>query len=323
MDAGKIWYSTRWKHKVLRFALFPLSLLYGLGWGVYRTTYKFGLKKPSYPHSAVLCVGGLVSGGAGKTPIVLAIAKYLVSQGVQVVLGCSGYGSPRSEAATLAPDGPLDPAEWGDEPSLMRMQLPDVPIIVGRRRVLAAEICSTHFPYALLLMDDGFQHLPLGKNLTIVVDPVHPKNKLLFPAGPYREPRSSAKNASLVLRDDGTYYHRSSTLESGAAIVQRGQFVKVLTGIGKPDEFCAQLIRMGFVLDEVVALQDHDPMTKKDLIPKGWAEMPIAVTLKDWVKLSKRQDFSDHNWILIQDKVTLTDSFKSWLLEQVHALTLR
>ncbi|MFX8929914.1 tetraacyldisaccharide 4'-kinase, partial [Acinetobacter baumannii] len=84
----------------------------------------------------------------------------------------------------MAPDGPLDPAGWGDEPAMFRWLLPDVPLVVGRRRVLAAELVHQHFPKAVLVMDDGFQHLPVKKHIQILLDDPTPKNSRCLPAGP-------------------------------------------------------------------------------------------------------------------------------------------
>ncbi|RYD40359.1 MAG: tetraacyldisaccharide 4'-kinase, partial [Verrucomicrobiaceae bacterium] len=160
-----------------RLVLTPLSWLYAAGWQAYLATYRFGFKKAAEPHRPILCVGNLQVGGSGKSPLVRHLIDVLRGMGREVVVSCSGYGSPRAEAATLAPEGELDAAEWGDEPAMLRMQVPDLPLVVGRRRVLAAAIVHQHFPNAVMLMDDGFQHLPLRKTLSIVLDPLQPKNR--------------------------------------------------------------------------------------------------------------------------------------------------
>ncbi|HVL40476.1 MAG TPA: tetraacyldisaccharide 4'-kinase, partial [Fimbriimonadaceae bacterium] len=198
MRAEEIWYGDGWKPAAVRTLLTPLSWLYTLGWQSYLGMYRLGLKRPQEPHRPVLCVGNLVVGGSGKSPLVLHLARLLRNLGQDVVVSASGYGSPRAAGASVAPDGPLDPAEWGDEPAMLRWLQPDLPIVVGRRRVLAAQLVARSWPGSVMLMDDGFQHLPLHKHLTLLLDPDIPNSQTL-PAGPYREPRVNRSRADLVL----------------------------------------------------------------------------------------------------------------------------
>ena len=131
MRIEEIWYGGDIRSKLGRIVLFPLSLLYTAGWQTYLFIYKIGLKKAHKPHTPIVCIGNFSSGGNGKTPTVAWIAKELTKRGLGVVIGCSGYGSPKSEAATIAPSGTLSPSEWGDEPAEFRLMLPEIPIIVG------------------------------------------------------------------------------------------------------------------------------------------------------------------------------------------------
>ena len=131
---------------------------------IYESIYRFHLKQPKSPHSPIICVGNLMAGGSGKTPFVLYLSKILAELGYEVVLSCSGYGSPVSREAQVAPEGPLNPNKWGDEPAMIRWLNPELPLIVGRDRVLAATLCVHHFPRAVLLLDDGYQHFYPGPN---------------------------------------------------------------------------------------------------------------------------------------------------------------
>lgn len=201
MHAEELWTGNGFNAWLCRTLLTPASWIYALGWQGYLAMYRLGVKKAKAPHSPVVCVGNLQVGGTGKTPATIHLADVLLSMGREVVVSCSGYGSPASEAARLAPSGPLDAGEWGDEAALFRWLRPELPLIVGRRRVLAAETCHREFPTALLLMDDGFQHLPLKKHLTIVLDPPSP-NRRCLPAGPYREPWSNRGRADVVIPGD-------------------------------------------------------------------------------------------------------------------------
>lgn len=294
MTWPEIWKGDSLAAKSLRAILTPLSWGYGLGWRIYEATYKLGIKKAQRPHSPVICVGNLVVGGSGKTPIVVFLARLLVDLGYEVVISASGYGSPASEAAQIAPDGELDPKHWGDEPSLLREELPDIPLIVGRRRVLAAQLCATHFPGAVMLMDDGAQHMPLARDLTFLVQ-APGSNLRCLPAGPYRQPPGDV----LFFERGGT----RSDFRGGMALDIPCDFeaiysdlnfeptyptkASVLCAIGNPDSFLDSLKLAGVEIGFRRLLPDHDPLDAHDLwegIPAG----PVVVTLKDWVKIRNR-----------------------------------
>lgn len=286
MTWPEIWFGESLSAKAIRTALTPASWLYGLGWRAYVACYRLGLKKPSRPHSPVICVGNLVVGGSGKTPVTVFLARHLISKGRRVVISASGYGSPASEAAAVAPEGLLDPAVWGDEPALLREELPDVPLIVGRRRVLAAELCHKHFPDAVMLMDDGLQHLPLARDLNLVIDPPG-SNRRCLPAGPYREPRSkfpSFRGQVVVLPGDLKIEYTALDFTP-----EKPSRAHLLCAIGNPAGFVASVRDAGVELATVMALSDHEPLSGdvfRDLDPA----LPVIVTSKDWVKLRGRED---------------------------------
>lgn len=318
MHASELWEGRSFGAVLARWLLWPFSLLYAAGWLAYLWVYKLGLKKAKRPHSPVLCVGNLVSGGSGKTPVSLYLAQLLQKLGYEVVVSCSGYGSPASEAARMAPSGPLSAKEWGDEAALFRWTLPDLPLIVGRRRVLAAELCPDD---AVLLLDDGFQHLPLAKDLTIILDPANPKNPFCLPAGPYREPRFCRKRADLVLLD------LYDLLEEAAVVDPQGEPREIeectlLCALAQPDKVVQTLSKLGVTVVEKVYLPDHDPLTGGTLIsglPKG---RPVVVTAKDWVKLRERADVGERDFLIVKHAVRIEpeDRFEAWLQQRLHGI---
>jgi tetraacyldisaccharide 4'-kinase len=311
MRIEDIWFGQSVAAKVARVALLPLSGVYALGMAGYRAMYRLGIKRAQKPHKKIVCVGNLVAGGSGKTPVTIHIAQNLCDLGFKVVLGCSGYGSPRSEAASLAPDGALNSAEWGDEPSEIRDALPWVPIIVGRRRVLAAEICARHFPDSILLMDDGFQHLPLAKDITIVLDRGVHGDRLPFPAGPCRETRLLA-NPTLYLPSE-KFGIKYSDLELTEPLLP-GARINLLCAIAKPNNFMRSLTDLGLTPVVSRLLADHDPLTDANLF-KCENVYPWVVTAKDWVKLRNRKDL-DHVKIIIARRTAIIEpheEFREWL----------
>ena len=301
-----------------RAALTPLSLLYAGGWQTYLATYRLGLKRADSPHRPVLCVGNLQVGGSGKSPLVLHLAALLRDMEKEVVVSCSGYGSPRAEAASLAPEGPLDAAEWGDEPAMFRLLAPDLPLVVGRRRVLAAKTVQESHPDAVMLMDDGFQHLPLRKTLSLVLDPSDPPNRLCLPAGPYREPRGNRRRADEVLPG------RFRVVEEGAWFEDEGERVAlpssfaVLCALGQPARFLAALPGEPLMAR---LLPDHDPLTAGTLFDGMDPAVPVVVTAKDWVKLRVRPDLAGRRILVARHSVRVEPAaeFRAWIGERLDA----
>lgn len=312
MHASELWNSPSIKAKAARAALLPASYAYGFGWQAYLTWYRLGLKKPAEPHSPVVCVGNLQAGGSGKTPVTIALAQELISRGHQVIVSSSGYGSPRSREATLAPSGQISAAQWGDEAAMMRWLLPDLNLVVGRGRVRAAELVHEAHPKAIMLMDDGFQHLPLKKHLTIVLDPELPPNRFCLPAGPYREPRRNRNRADLLIPGRLTATYSPTQLTTPDGEPKNPAKYSVLCAIGRPDRLLADLnlyCPPTEGLEKVKLLPDHDPMTDGSIwepFPKG---VPIVVTAKDWMKLRERSDWSNHE-ILIASQFVKVENFE-------------
>lgn len=260
-----------------------------------------------------MVIGNLSVGGSGKSPTVVYLAELLADMGWPVVIGCSGYGSPRSEGATLAPPGALRASEWGDEPAMFRDRLPDVPLVVGRQRVRAAELVEADYPGAVLLMDDGFQHLPLEKDLAILIQPVQETNRFCLPAGPYREPRSNLSRADAVLW----------TGEGSGFRLVRGDLkldghvsgpVTTICALGQPEQFLGALGQCAEVIQPLI-LPDHDPLTSGTLFVRLPPNLPIVVTTKDWVKLRERPDLDGRTIIVARQEVRVEPEgeFREWL----------
>jgi len=323
MHASEIWEARGVIPSLVRIALFPVSILYALGWECYLAMYRWGLKRASKPHGTILCVGNLVSGGSGKTPVTLYLAELLQKMGHQVVVSCSGYGSPRSQAATLAPEGQLVAADWGDEAALFRFKQPHVPLIVGRRRVLAAQICRQNFPESILLLDDGFQHLPLKKDLTIVLDPPIASNPLCLPAGPYREPRWNRARADLLIPDRFQLIECSSGLvtQSGGH-AQTPIEAHLLCAVGQPKNVLRSLETLGVKVLSTKFLPDHDPLTGGTLFSDLEGPAPIVITAKDWVKLKGRTDIATRTFLILDHQVRIEpeEEFGNWLKDKLDAI---
>jgi tetraacyldisaccharide 4'-kinase len=179
-----------------------LAWLYTLGWQAYAGVYWLGLKQRARMPVPVIGVGSLWAGGVGKTPVAIAVARLLQESGVRVAVLTHGYGGSRYHTGALV--DPLqhpDPAEVGDEAAELRLALPDVPIAVGKWRVRMAQAAMARWSPDALVLDDGFQHLPLARALDLVLLPVESPlgNGYCLPAGPLREPPDGLKRASGVV----------------------------------------------------------------------------------------------------------------------------
>jgi len=295
---------------VVHWLLSPFAALYALGWEGYLLIYRLGIKKAKQPHKRIVGVGNLRVGGTGKSPFTVWLAQKLTQHGYQVVLGMSGYGSPAAENAQVAPEGPLDPAQFGDEVALAREKLPNIPIIVGRARVLAATLCAEKFPEAILLMDDGFQHLPLKKSVCIVLDPESPPNAFCFPVGPYREPRWNRKRADIVLPNSEFSIKREPTRSA-----EPEGDAYALCALAQPHIFIESLPS----LKGTVIRQDHDPLTSQDLLNEVPEGATIFTTGKDWVKLKKRPDSERYHWVVCdyECRPEPQDPFIAWLINKL------
>jgi tetraacyldisaccharide 4'-kinase len=324
MHVSEVWYGESTGAAVARALLAPASWLYSAGWQIYLTTYKLGFKKPKTPHVPVVCIGNLTVGGSGKTPLTIHVAELLMQSGYEVVISCSGYGSPAAEAARFAPDGPLSAKEWGDETAVIRWAIPEAPLIVGRRRVLAAELCRERYPRAVLLLDDGFQHLPLRKHLSIVIDPPTP-NHYCLPAGPYREPVRNRKRADLVVPGKMDLHGKIT----GFLEAKTGKRVGpprsgwAVCALGRPMAFLESLSRSGVEVVAASLLPDHDPLLAGNLfdsIPEGET---IVVTAKDWVKLRERDDLGKRRILVAEYSAWIEPGidFALWLKGKIDEVS--
>lgn len=203
----------------LRFLLTPLRWLYTASVQLRNILYSRGVIKARRLPCRVISVGNIVVGGTGKTPAVIAIAKHLQREGMRVAILLRGYkrrggkkmsrrlmsSLPLREKVTIVSDGEkvcASAIESGDEAQMMARYLSGVPILVGKCRYLAGQVALERFKVDVLLLDDGFQHRQLARDVDILTIPAtHPfgSPEKLLPAGTLREPPSALKRADLIL----------------------------------------------------------------------------------------------------------------------------
>ncbi len=182
--------------------LAPFSSLYGFAVQVRNLLYASGILKAARAGVPVVSVGNLTAGGTGKTPLAGEIIGRLCRKGMRVGLISRGYGR-RTRGAMIVADRTgviADAAAGGDEPVMLARRHPGTAVVVGARRAEAASIAVRQLSAEVLVMDDGFQHRALARDLNILV--VDGRGDLrqepLLPAGLRREPLSALRRADLL-----------------------------------------------------------------------------------------------------------------------------
>jgi tetraacyldisaccharide 4'-kinase len=184
---------------VRRPLLLPLAPLYGAVLAAKERMFQWGWLKQNRLASPVISVGSVSAGGAGKTPMVLMLAKALHHRGYAVRILTRGYK--RSSSVTTRVE-PFDDAAWhGDEPVLLA-QRSGVPVYEGSDRYRAGVMAEQNEPSQKLvvhLLDDGFQHRKLVRDIDIVLLTQADVEDTLLPAGNLREPLSALSKADIVV----------------------------------------------------------------------------------------------------------------------------
>jgi tetraacyldisaccharide 4'-kinase len=183
-------------------ALAPLVPLYTAAMAARNAAYARQWKKAQELKWPVISVGSIVAGGAGKTPLVIRLAQLLQAAGYPVDVLSRGYGRAAGTVERVNLEG--SPRQFGDEPMLIARNA-GVPVYVGASRYAAGVLAESEAGHLLgiHLLDDGFQHRRLKRDLDIVLVSAADLNDSMLPAGNLREPTSSLERAGiLAIRDE-------------------------------------------------------------------------------------------------------------------------
>jgi tetraacyldisaccharide 4'-kinase len=288
--------------------LLPLVPVYGIAQALDSLSYVRGWRRVERLRWPVVSVGNLSVGGAGKTPLVIALARLLTAHGWQVDVLSRGYGRASHAVeqvhAELQSDGA---ARFGDEPWLIA-QAAGVPVFVGADRVAAGRLAEQRpgVGRGLHLLDDGMQHRRLARDVEIVVLHASDFQTTLLPAGRLREPLAALQRADFVVlrEEDAALAERARRwMGAGAALwkVRRELELPALPGaavvfsaIAHPDDFIGSLRSRGVEIAASRAWRDHHRFLDEDVeqlcrLASQQRAACFITTEKDEVRLSRAQ----------------------------------
>ena len=289
------------------------SYFYGFGSRMKNFLYDNKILKPKKVNAYVISVGNMTTGGVGKTPVVSEIAKYLVNLGQRVAIVSRGYGGKLdNRKINMISDGTsvyFDAVQAGDEPYWLAENTQGAYVFTCRNRYLAAKMAVEKFGIQVIILDDGFQHRKLHRDLDIVLmDSVKGfGNEHLLPAGPLREgPEALERIDKLVVVSKSV---KHETAERVAKIMQKrlniptsvcytepdyvyniktgqrlmeGLAVTAMCAIGQPQQFYDFL--SDYQVVKTITFDDHHQYAPIDIVDISGS---IITTEKDAVKLAR------------------------------------
>jgi len=267
----------------------------------------------------VISIGNITAGGTGKTPAVIRYAKRGVAAGVKVGILTRGYGARQDAKVVVSSD--VDPDDHfrllGDEPAVMLRRVPDVVVFKGKDRVQSAQIAVKDHGCEVLILDDAYQYVHLGRNDNILmIDSTNPfGNGYLLPRGFLRERLEAISRAtycivtrceagldrSEIIETLGRYnpgcviewtVHSPTSLVHARTGVEQsldlfsGKNVISACAIGNPEAFVNTLEGLGMNVTESRVFTDHDGIPLEALK----SSHPVVITEKDGVRVGSAPD---------------------------------
>jgi len=288
----------------------------------------------------VISVGNVAVGGRGKTPAAAMIARLLLDMGERPSILSRGYARRDPADGVVVVRDPRDIRSdvdrAGDEPFMLARQLPGTTILVSPDRYLAGCLAEHHFDASVHVLDDGFQHLQLDRDIDLVIvgrDDV--ERPVTIPAGRLREPLDALIAADAILTAD-----EDVDVDTGGAEipvfrirrrldepdgVAKSDPVFALAGIAQPERFIADLRSSGWNLKGVKTFRDHHPYSARDLAgvaaaARAAGAAAILTTEKDFVRLLPLRPFPmPVAWAPLTMEPGAPGEFRQWLAGSLAA----
>ncbi|MCP4354900.1 MAG: tetraacyldisaccharide 4'-kinase [Proteobacteria bacterium] len=315
-----IWY----KKNIINWILYPISIVYGF---CSKLNIILRSKKAYRSNSFIISVGNISIGGAGKTPLTVSMANFLAEQGVRVAVVGHGYKSTLNGSEVV--DDSFSVEQIGDEAKqMLKLLNPEILLLVGKNRVDSVKLAEER-KAEVIILDDGFtaSYIKRDFNIMVVDGKTQLGNKMIFPAGPLREPISGLKRADSVVVinrhraldfefDKNTYYLKSK-IDFKKELLTTPLFA--FCGLAIPSKFYNSLNKEGLCVKKTKSFADHYSYKDEDIEKlvsnsKSKNLRPVT-TLKDMVKIpAKYRKEID----VINIKIELTKGFKQDLLKAIR-----
>ena len=335
MNLQKIIEKNLIKRSPISYALLPLSIIYSQLQKVRRFYYQRFSNLSYQASKKIICVGNIVSGGSGKTPFVIFLAKYLTDKGKKVAISHRGYkGEFENSIKIISDENGLYPkaSKAGDEAFLIANSIKGIPVIVGRNRSLAVKTLEKRFTdLDYIILDDSFQHLKVKHNIDFILfnENTGIGNGFVLPAGLLREPLSAIQFADVIVWNGSnipkeilsfgkkvltaTYkivflYNKNEKEIPLSKIINAKNIL--VSGIGTPVSFENLIKKNGIPFAEHLKFEDHHKYTAQSITKmKEFAQLNsaknIIITEKDWSKIKFIKN--DLNLIIVKAKFEISD----------------
>lgn len=300
-------------YNILSILLYPIALLYGLLMWVRRKLYTWGLLKSAKLNHPVVSVGNITTGGTGKTPFEMYLLDLCYESGVKPLLLSRGYGAKSNQLQIFVGKEVRDFDKLPDEITMIASRYPNLPIAFGADRIAAYKQAIQSCKIDLVILDDGFQHQKIKRDLDIVIlDSNHPYGAgRVLPSGNLREFKSALKYANLVtinykfgkpvktdIKPDLKVVFEVSEIINlkGGNPVQPQSLSSLpcglITAIGDPGSFRRILKDLKIEIKQEFVFRDHHDFTPADMreiqnVCEALKIKNLITTEKDAVKLVK------------------------------------
>ncbi|WP_192022885.1 MULTISPECIES: tetraacyldisaccharide 4'-kinase [Shewanella] len=319
---NKIWYQGH----PAKWLLMPLSWLFGLITWLRRLGFSLGIKQAETLPVPVIVVGNITAGGSGKTPTVIYLIDLLRQHGYKPGVISRGYGVKiNGVKAVNLTDKAVD---VGDEPAMIVART-NVPMVVGAKRIDAAQKLLSDFDVDVIISDDGLQHYALARDIELAIVDGQRRygNECLIPAGPLREGIWRLNTIDWVINNGGSAQNDEVAMQLAPCSLTRvdsaassntsswqSEPAVAMAGIGNPQRFFDSLCALGYDIVQTHEFEDHQAFDKQALAQLS-EEHPLIMTEKDAVKC---RDFAQQNWWYLPVNAKLNKSFDQAFLNRLE-----
>jgi tetraacyldisaccharide 4'-kinase len=332
--------------KYFRLFLFPFSFLYWIISSVKNFLYETKLIKSFRVNKKIICIGNITTGGTGKTPITISIAKALLNQKKKIAILSRGYK--RLTKGFLEVDE-INAEKFGDEPAMIFSNLPEAKVLVSENRVSAVNKISELYDLDFILMDDGLQNRKIQKDYTIAVINKESQSfldKIYLPAGNLRESRARLNNYNSIIMNykfkpsvinlnlesnnftceyvlNGLYNINNEKIALENII---GNKVMAFCCIAHPHSFFEMLSKLNVQADQKITYSDHYNFTSDEIDAlirlMKQKDFKLAITTeKDFVRIKNFSDeFISNGCDLLHTKISAEIKNLSTLINDIMEL---